>query len=73
MLDTALAILPPGVYAMTVRELMAQLAQCNPDATVFTTYIPPDDSDLIVQTVTGVTDRGDLNRTENRISLDVED
>ena len=56
---------------MTVRELIAQLLECNHDAEVMTCYMPEDDGDLIIYKVTGVTDRGDLNRTEDRISLDI--
>ena len=73
MLDTALAILPPGVYAMTVRELIAALAECNLDAVVYTTFMPDDDGDLVIQKVAGITPRGTLNRTADRISLDLED
>ena len=74
MLDTALAILPLGVYAMTVRELIAALAECNLDAVVYTTFMPDDDDgDLVIQKVAGITPRGTLNRTADRISLDLED
>lgn len=58
---------------MTVRELIAALALCNQEAQVFTTYMPEDDGDLIICKVCGVTDRGELNKTEDRISLDIED
>ena len=56
---------------MTVRELIAQLLKCNQGAEVMTCYMPENDGDLIICKVAGVTDRGDLNRTEDRISLDI--
>jgi hypothetical protein len=57
---------------MTVSQLIAQLQECNLDAQVCTTYLPPEDGDLIIQVVTGVTDRGGWNKTEDRVSLDLE-
>ena len=58
---------------MTVRELIAALAECNLDAVVYTTFMPDDDGDLVIQKVAGITLRGTLNRTADRISLDLED
>jgi hypothetical protein len=58
---------------MTVRELIRALRSCNPAAEVMTCYMPEDDGDLIICKVTGVTDRGELNRTEDKISLDIVD
>ena len=58
---------------MTVRELIAALAECNLDAVVYTTFMPDDDGDLVIQKVAGITPRGTLNRTADRISLDLED
>ena len=56
---------------MTVRELIAQLETCNPNAVVCTAYMPEHDGDLIIQRVQGITDRGILNQTTDRISLDI--